>query len=145
MEPVLFHGCTQEDLMALATSLPTTVSVRKGRAGGQCLSGLPEDEAVSSTFPSPFHLSKAKEGSVVSLSEVTGPATTGCQASRTGCLGFQIYNSNMVNNAFLHRVKYWDCNTWSSSIFSFFTIYVMHKFLWGFIFFVLKWNIWGAL
>lgn len=31
------------------------------------MSDLPEDEAVSSTFPFPFHLFKAKEGGVVSL------------------------------------------------------------------------------
>lgn len=31
------------------------------------MSDLPEDEAVSSTFPFPFHLFKAKEGAVVSL------------------------------------------------------------------------------
>lgn len=74
------------------------------------MSDLPEDEAASSTFPSPLPLFRAKKGGVVSPSEVTGPATNGYQASSTGCLHFQKYTSNMVNSAFLHRVQYYDCS-----------------------------------
>lgn len=74
------------------------------------MSDLPEDEAASSAFPSPLPLFRAEKGGVVSLSEVTGPATNGYQASSTGCLRFQKYSSNMVNNAFRHRVKYYDCS-----------------------------------
>lgn len=69
------------------------------------MNALPGGEAVLGTFPSSPPLLRAKRGSPVTLSEVTGPVTTGIGA---GCVGFPKYDSKMLKDALLCGVRYYD-------------------------------------
>lgn len=108
MDPVLFTSCAQENLMALATSLSTTVLVSKGKSWRTVL------EWFAWRWSSPEHFSippspvKGKEGKPSHPVWSYWTCYHWLPGAGTGCLGFQKYDSKVVNGALLCGAIYYD-------------------------------------
>lgn len=132
MEPVLFSACTQENLMALATSLSTAVSLSKGESW-TALEWLAWRWNSRKHFSIPISPIKGKEGKPDHPVWSYWTCYHWLPGISTACLSFQKDDSNVVKDALLCGVRCYDFSIMLLIpfffLFLFFpTIFVMYVF-----------------